>query len=399
MPGSFGPCACLRGLEEGEDMFELDREQRMMLSSVKEIVDREIRPRAAGLDEEQRFPWETVRLFADNGMLTPLLPERYGGVGASYLLFCMILEEIAKACASSALLLIAQADGMLPLLCGGSEALKETILPGLARGNLAAFAATEPGAGSDVLSMKTRAVRRGDRYLLNGRKCFITNGSVADVISVYAYTDPEKGARGISAFVVTKDSPGLSYGKNENKMGMRGSVNSELIFEDLEVPVANRIGPEGDGVANMMAALDTSRLFAAAQAVGLAQGAIDEAVAYARERVQFGKPIARTQAIQFMLADMVAATEAARLLTYEAARCLDREEKGGRARKFCAMAKFTASDTAMKVTTDAVQVLGGYGYMKEFPVERMMRDAKLIQIYTGTNQIMRLVTAREIFRG
>jgi len=378
-------------------MIELDREQEMMLAAVREIVDREVRPQAAQIDEEQRFPWETVRVFADNGILTPLLPQQYGGVGVNYLLFCMILEEIAKACASSALLLIAQADGMLPILCGGSEALKEAHLPGLAKGNLAAFAATEPDAGSDVLSMKTRAVRDGGRYLINGRKCFITNGSVADVLTVYAYTDPDKGPRGISAFVVTKGSPGLSYGKNENKMGMRGSVNSELIFEDLSVPVENRIGEEGEGVANMMAALDTSRLFAAAQAVGLAQGAIDEAVTYAGARVQFGKPIARTQAIQFMLADMVAATEAARLLTYQAARYLDRG-KGPQARKFCAMAKFTASDTAMKVTTDAVQVLGGYGYMKDFPVERMMRDAKLIQIYTGTNQIMRMVTAREIFR-
>jgi cyclohex-1-ene-1-carbonyl-CoA dehydrogenase len=214
---------------------------------------------------------------------------------------------------------------------------------------------------------------------------------------VYAYTDPAKGARGISAFVVEKGSPGLHYGKDENKMGMRGSVNSELIFEDMVVPAQNRIGEEGEGVGNMMAALDTSRLFAGAQAVGLAQGAIDEAVTYARNRVQFGKPIARTQAIQFMLADMVASTEAARLLTYQAARLLDKE-KGHTARKFCALAKFTASDTAMKVTTDAVQVMGGYGYMKDFPVERMMRDAKLIQIYTGTNQIMRMVAAREIFR-
>jgi cyclohex-1-ene-1-carbonyl-CoA dehydrogenase len=287
---------------------------------------------------------------------------------------------------------------MLPILFGGSEAQKEAYLPGLARGRLAAFAATEPGAGSDVLSMKTRAVPGGDCYVLNGRKCFITNGSVADVITVYAYTDPEKGPRGISAFVVEKGTPGLVYGKNENKMGMRGSVNSELIFEDMAVPAGNLLGREGDGTANMMAALDTSRLFAAAQAVGLAQGAMEQAVSHARQRVQFGRPIARQQAIQFMLADMAAAIEAARLLTHEAARHLDRGN-AQEARKYCAMAKFTASDTAMKVTTDAVQVLGGYGYMKDFPVERMMRDAKLIQIYTGTNQIMRLVAAREIFRG
>ncbi|MGD8388607.1 MAG: acyl-CoA dehydrogenase family protein [Desulfobacteraceae bacterium] len=378
-------------------MIELDQEQQMMLSTVREIVDREVRPRAAEIDENQAFPWGAVRVFSENGVLTPLLPETYGGVGANYVLFSMILEEIAKACASTALLLIAQADGMLPILFGGSKELKQAYLPGLARGRLAAFAATEPEAGSDVLSMKTRAVRDGDRYVLNGRKCFITNGSVADVLTVYAYTDPAKGARGMSAFVVEKGFPGLHYGKDENKMGMRGSVNSELIFEDMVVPAENRIGEEGEGVGNMMAALDTSRLFAAAQAVGLAQGAIDEAVTYAQNRVQFGKPIARTQAIQFMLADMVASTEAARLLTYQAARLMD-TEKGHKARKFCAMAKFTASDTAMKVTTDAVQVMGGYGYMKDFPAERMMRDAKLIQIYTGTNQIMRLVAAREIFR-
>ncbi len=379
-------------------MIELNREQQMMLSTVKEIVREVIRPRAAELDEKQEFPWDAVRVFAENGILTPLLPEKYGGIGADYLFFCKILEEIARACASSALLLIAQADGMLPILFGGSEAQKEAHLPGLARGGLAAFAATEPDAGSDVLAMKTRAVPEGDHYVMNGRKCFITNGSVADVITVYAYTDPEKGPRGISAFVVEKGTPGLVYGKNENKMGMRGSINSELIFEDMAVPGGNLIGGEGDGVSNMMAALDTSRLFAAAQAVGLAQGAIEEAVRYSGERVQFGRPIARHQAVQFMLADMVAATEAARLLTYQAARHLD-HGNGHQARKYCAMAKFTASDTAMKVTTDAVQVLGGYGYMKDFPVERMMRDAKLIQIYTGTNQIMRMVAAREIFRG
>jgi cyclohex-1-ene-1-carbonyl-CoA dehydrogenase len=378
-------------------MIELDREQRMMLSTVRDIVREVIRPRAAEIDEKQEFPWEAVKVFSENGVLTPLLPEKYGGVGAGFPLFCLMLEEVAKVCASSALLLIAQADGMLPILIGGSEELKDRFLPGLAGGKLAAFAATEPDAGSDILSMRTGALRDGDRYIINGRKCFITNGSVADLLTVYAYTDPRRGARGITAFVVEKGTPGLSYGKNENKMGMRGSVNSELIFEDMAVPAENRIAEEGDGVANMMEALDTSRLFAAAQAVGLALGAIDEAVRYAKERVQFGRPIARAQAVQFMIADMVAATESARLLTHQAALYMD-QGPSSRARKYCAMAKFTASDAAMKVTTDAVQVMGGYGYMKDFPVERMMRDAKLIQIYTGTNQIMRMVAAREIFR-
>ena len=378
-------------------MLNLNAEQKMILATVREIVQKKIRPRAAEIDEKAEFPWDTVRIFAENGILTPLLPEKYGGIGLPYLTFSMILEKISKVCASSALILIAQADGMLPILCAGSDVLKETYLPGLAKGKLAGFAATEPGAGSDILSMKTRAVRKGDVYIINGQKCFTTNGSIADVLTVYAFTDPEKKSKGISAFAVEKGSPGLNYGKNENKMGMRGCVNSQLFFEDMEVSEKNIIGQEGKGIASMMAALDTSRLFSASQAVGLAQGAIDEAVGYARQRIQFGKPIADVQAIQFMIADMVANTEAARLLTYQAARHLDKNALSS-VRKSCAMAKFFASDNAMKVTTDAVQVMGGYGYMKDFPVERMMRDAKLIQIYTGTNQIMRLVTAREVFQ-
>lgn len=378
-------------------MITLNSEQEMILATVREIARERIRPRAAEIDERAEFPWDTVKIFAENGVLAPLLPERYGGIELEYLTFSMILEEIAKACASSALILIAQADGMLPILCKGSEALKERYLPGLAKGCLAAFAATEPGAGSDILSMRTRAIRRGDGFVINGQKCFTTNGSIADVLTVYAYTDPEKGSKGITAFVVEKGTEGLKYGKNENKMGMRGCVNSQLFFDDMEIPAENVIGDEGAGISSMMAALDSSRLFSASQAVGLAQGAIDEAVSYARQRIQFGRPIAALQAIQFMIADMAAGTDAARLLTYQAACRLDRKEIK-RIPQSCAMAKFFASDNAMKVTTDAVQVMGGYGYMKEYPMERMMRDAKLIQIYTGTNQIMRLVTAREIFR-
>jgi alkylation response protein AidB-like acyl-CoA dehydrogenase len=378
-------------------VIELNEEQRMTLNTVRDIAREEIKPRAAEIDEKQEFPWDTLRLFTENGILAPLLPEKYGGIGAEYLLFSMILEEISKVCASSALLLIAQADGMLPILYGGSEELKGRYLPGLAKGKIAAFGATEPDAGSDILSMRTRAVRKGDEYAIHGQKCFITNGSIADVISIYAYTDPDKKSKGITAFVIEKGSKGLIYGKNENKMGMRGSINSELFFEDVPVPEKNRIGEEGEGIGNMMAALETSRLFAASQAVGLAQGAIDEAVTYSKQRIQFGQPISKIQAIQFMIADMVANTEAARLLTYQAARHLDRQKRNLIPR-FCAMAKFIASDTAMRVTTDAVQVMGGYGYMKDYPVERMMRDAKLIQIYTGTNQIMRLVAAREIFK-
>lgn len=378
-------------------MITLNSEQEMILATVREIVQDTIRPMAAIIDEHAEFPWDTVRIFAENGMLAPLLPEKYGGIGLTYLTFSMILEEIAKACASSALILIAQADGMLPILCAGNESLKERVLPPLAKGGLAAFAATEPGAGSDILSMNTRAVRRGDVYVLNGQKCFITNGSIADVLTVYTFTDREKGSKGITAFAVEKGTPGLCYGKNENKMGMRGCINSQLFFEEMEISAENIIGDEGKGIGSMMAALDASRLFSASQAVGLAQGAMDEAVAYARQRSQFGRPIAEMQAIQFMIADMAAGTDAARLLAYQAARRLDRKD-GKLGPQACAMAKFFASDNAMKVTTDAVQVMGGYGYMKDYPVERMMRDAKLIQIYTGTNQIMRLVTARGIFR-
>jgi alkylation response protein AidB-like acyl-CoA dehydrogenase len=381
----------------GISMIQLNQQQRMILNTLRSIAQKELKPRAPKIDETGVFSWETVKIFAENGILAPLLPEKYGGIGSDYLTFCLILEEIAKVCASSALLLIAQADGMLPIYYGGSEALKQKYLPGLAKGKLAAFAVTEPGAGSDVLSMRTRAVKDGNDYVLNGQKCFITNGSIADVISVYAYSNPELGPQGISAFVVEKGSEGLIYGRNENKMGMRGCLNSELFFENLRVPASHRIGEDGGGLHNMMAALATSRLFAAAQAVGLAQGAIDEAKAYAKQRVQFGKPIAYIQAVQFMMADMVAQTEAARLLTYQAAVHLD-NNRWDLGQRFCAMAKFTASDTAMRVTTDAVQVMGGYGYMKDYPVERMMRDAKLIQIYTGTNQIMRLITAREIFK-
>jgi len=378
-------------------MIELTQEQEMILKTVKDIAREKIKPRAAEIDEKAEFPWDTVKTYAQNGILAPLLPEKYGGIGAPYLVFSMILEEIAKVCASSALILIAQADGMLPILFGGSEELKARYLPGLAKGKLAAFAATEPEAGSDIVSMKTHAVRKGDVYVLNGRKIFTTNGSIADVITVYAYAESEKGVAGITPFVVEKGSKGLTYGKNENKMGMRGALNSQLYFDDLIVPEGNRIGEEGEGMGNLMAALDTSRLFSASQAVGLAQGAIDEVVRYAKERVQFGRALAKFQAIQFMIADMVAATEAARLLTYQAAEYMDRKI-WDLATRFCAMAKFTASDTAMKVTTDAVQIMGGYGYMKDFPLERMMRDAKLIQIYTGTNQIMRIVAAREILK-
>ncbi|MBI4962216.1 MAG: acyl-CoA dehydrogenase family protein [Desulfomonile tiedjei] len=378
-------------------MFALSDEQKMILDTVRRIAEKEIKPRAAELDETGGFPDHALNVFAENGLLNPLLPSQYGGVETSFLTFSMILEQISRVCASTALMLIAQADGMLPILHSAGQDLKERYLTRLGGDSraLTALAATEPAAGSDLLSMRTRAVAKGDRFVVNGQKCFITNGSVADFFVLYAFTDPGKQAKGISAFVVEKVFPGLVYGKNENKMGMRGSINSELFFEDMEIPRENLIGKEGDGFPSLMRTLAMSRLFCASQAVGLAQGALDEAVQYAGERIQFGKPIAALSPIQFMVADMAAGVESSRLLTYKAALMFDRNAHK-EAGLIAAMAKFTASDTAMKVTTDAVQILGGYGYMKDYPVERMMRDAKLTQIYTGTNQIMRLVAGRSI---
>ncbi|HUU00368.1 MAG TPA: acyl-CoA dehydrogenase family protein [Myxococcota bacterium] len=380
-------------------MFSPDEEQKIILESVRRIAARELEPRAAELDEQAAFPKAALEIFADNGLLNPLLPESYGGVESSMLTTVMIIEEIARVCASSALLIIAQTDGMLPILHGGPDDLRQKFLTQLGGDSrkLTALAATEPGAGSDLLSMKTRAVRDGDDYVINGQKCFITNGSLADLIVVYAYTSPEKQSRGMSAFVVEKGTLGLSYGKNERKMGMRGSVNSELLFEDMRVPAANLIGEEGSGFANLLQTLSINRMFCAAQAVGIARGALDHAITFARQRVQFGKPIAFLAPIQFMIADMATAVEAARLLTYQAAVEFDRGDKKAGA-LHGGMAKVLASDTAMQVTTDAVQVMGGYGYMKDYPVERMMRDAKLTQIYTGTNQIARMVTGRALLK-
>lgn len=377
-------------------MTQLTEEQKLTLDMVRDVVQREIAPRALELDENSLFPEHARDLFAQLELLNPLLPAEYGGSELGVTTLALVLEEISKACASTALLLIAQTDGMLPIIHGGSPELKQRFLPRFAGTSrlLTAIAATEPNAGSDLLAMKTRAEKKGDRYVINGQKCFITNGSVADVMVVYAYTAPDKGAKGISAFVVEKGTPGLVYGRNEHKMGMRGSINSELFFENMEIPAENLLGPEGTGFANLMQTLSTNRVFCAAQAVGIAQGALDIAMAHCRDRVQFGKPIAHLAPVQFMIADMATKVEAARLLTRQAARALDANDKS--AVLYGSMAKTFASDSAMSVTTDAVQVLGGSGYMKENGVERMMRDAKLTQIYTGTNQITRMVAGRAL---
>ena len=378
-------------------MFQLDEEQRLILQSVREIVQKEIKPRAAALDETGEFPWDIVRIFAKNDILNPLLPRKYGGVEVSTYTFCMIVEEIAKACASSALLLVAQAEGTLPILYGADESLQEKYLKRLAGGSqvLIGLGAIEPSAGSGIFSLRTRAELRGDQYILQGEKCFAKNGSVADFLVLYAYTDRSKGSHGVSALVVEKGAPGLVFRRNENKMGMRGTIYSEILLENLAVPRENLIGQEGEGFSNMLKTLSASRLFTAAQAVGLAEGAMEEALSYARRRVQFGKTISHHAPIQFMIAEMATGIESARLLTYQTAFLFDQGE-WKRAGTHAAMAKLIASDTAMKVTTDAVQIMGGYGYMKDYPVERMMRDAKLTQIYTGTNQIMKLIIGRDL---
>jgi cyclohex-1-ene-1-carbonyl-CoA dehydrogenase len=378
-------------------MFQLDEEQRLILQSVREIVQKEIKPQAAALDERGQFPWDVVRIFAKNDILNPLLPRKYGGVEVSAYTFCMIVEEIAKVCASSALLLIAQAEGTLSIIYGADESLKEKYLKRLAGDSqvLTGLGAIEQSVGSGIFSLPTRAKLQGDQYFLHGEKCFAKNGSVADFLVLYASTDRSKGSHGISAFVVEKGFPGLVFKRDENKMGMRGAIYSEILLENLVVPRENLIGQEGEGFSNMLKTLSTSRLFTAAQGVGLAQGAMEEAISYARRRVQFGKTISHHTPIQFMIAEMAAGIESARLLTYETAFLFDQGE-WKRAGTHAAMAKLIASDTAMKVTTDAVQIMGGYGYMKDYPVERMMRDAKLTQIYTGTNQIMKLIIGRDL---
>ena len=329
-------------------------------------------------------------------MLGIPFPAEYGGLGLSFLTYVKVVEEVSKACASSGLMIAVQELGALPIIIAGNDAQKTQYIPKLASGEyIAAYALTEAGSGSDAAgSMRTRAEKRGDSYVLNGNKIWITQGSVADVISVFAVTDPTKGPNGISAFVVEKNFPGFKVGKLEKKMGIRGSPTCELIFENCVVPAENLLGEEGTGFKTAMKVLDKSRPGIAAQALGIAQGALDYATEYTKQRVAFGKPISQQQGLQFMLADMKVEVEASRLLLYEAARKCDQSAPD--LTLYAALAKLKAGDTAMKVTTDAVQILGGFGYSTDYPVERMMRDAKITQIYEGTQQIQRLVIARTL---
>jgi butyryl-CoA dehydrogenase len=378
--------------------YFLTEDQIALRDLVRQIADEKVRPVAAKYDRDGTFPWDLVKVFAEAGLFSSVVPEEYGGMGLGVLELALITEELSKACGGIALSVAASALGMFPILISGTDEQRKKYLPDLAAGKkLAAFCLTEPSAGSDAGSMKTRAVKKGDEYLLNGTKVFITNGGVAEVFTVITVSDPERGTRGTTAFIVEKNFPGFKVGKEEDKMGIRASSTAEIIFEDCRVPEKNRLGREGEGFAVAMKTLDKSRPGVAAQALGIAQGAFDEALKYAKTRVQFGHPIISLQAIQFLLADMATQIEAARALLYQAARNVDADCKG--MGQVSAMSKLMASDVAMKVATDAVQIFGGYGYMRDYPVEKYMRDAKITQIYEGTNQIQRLVIARSLLHG
>ena len=375
-------------------------EQGLLIEAIRELAQREIAPLAAEIDAEGRFPHEWVEALRANGVFALCFEERFGGMGASTLVKIQAVEELSKVDATAGLLLAVQELASLPVRLVGTPEQRERYEPRWASGEvLAAYALTEPEAGSDSAAMRTTAVRDGDGYVLNGTKRFITNAGVAGTYAVFAKTDPAAGHAGVSAFMVEADDPGFSVGKLEHKMGIRGSTTGELHFDDCRIPADRLLGREGEGFRLAMRVLDRSRPGIAAQALGLAQGAIDYALAYAQERQAFGRPIAAQQGLQFMLADMQTRTEAARLLLYETARMIDEEPDSPRLTRFSAMAKLLCSDVAMDVTTDAVQILGGYGYVSDYPVERMMRDAKITQSYEGTNQIQRLVIARERLAG
>ena len=378
------------------ELYTIPREHLDFRDTIRQIATERIAPRAAEIDEKAEYPHDLRRLLAEQDILALPFDSEHGGTGTGTLMLNMAIEEIAKACASTALILMVQELGTLPIKLFGSEQLKARFLPRCASGEWSpAFALSEPEAGSDPGGMITRAVRDGGEWVIDGSKNWISNLGVADFYIVFAVTDKEAGhSRGITAFVVEADRPGFSVGKLEHKLGIRGSPTGQPIFDGVRVPEENVVGEVGAGFKVAMATLDRSRLGVAAQALGIAQGATDYAVAYARERRQFGKPINAFQAIQFKLADMETQCAAARELLYQAAARIDRgdPELG----KYSAMAKLFCSDTAMAVTVEAIQVLGGYGYVKEYPVERMLRDAKITQIYEGTNEIQRLVIARTL---
>jgi len=364
---------------------------------VRDFAEKDVAPLAAELDEKGEVPFENIKTMGRLGLLGLTAPEEYGGCGADTISYVIAIEELSKACASTAIVMAVQNSLVnYGLAKFGTEEQKQKYLTRLVTGEwIGAFALTEPGAGSDAAAQRTTAVRDGDDYVLNGSKCFITNGGFADVVIVFAMTDKSRGTRGISAFIVEKTFPGFSVGKEENKMGIRGTNTSELIFEDCRVPAENLLGKEGQGFKIAMVTLDAGRIGVGAQAVGIAQAAFEAAAEYAKTREQFGGPISRLQAIQWMIADMATRIEAARLLVYNAAL---KKDSGERFTKEAAMAKLYASETAAFVVDCALQIHGGYGYMKEYPVERYYRDARITRIYEGTSEIQRLVIANQVLR-
>jgi len=376
--------------------YGFTEEQRMIKDLCRQIAEEKIKPVREHYDESGEFPWEIVKIFAEADLFGLAIEEKYGGMGGGVMDTVVAVEELCKVDAGISLALFATGLGTYPIILYGSDEQKEKYLPRIAKGTVAAFGLTEAGAGSDAGGVRTTAVLDGDEYILNGTKQWITNGGEADIYTVIAITNKAKGARGASAFIVEKGTPGFEFGKKENKMGIRASATRELVFSDCRIPKENLISREGMGFLVAMKTLDMSRPGVAAQALGIAAGALEESIKYARERRQFNKPIASFQAIQFMLADMATKVEAARALVYQAARYIDSGAKD--IGKISAMAKVYASDVAMEVTTDAVQIFGGYGYMKEYPVEKMMRDAKITQIYEGTNQIQREVIALSLIK-
>ncbi|MCF6186037.1 MAG: acyl-CoA dehydrogenase family protein [Desulfobulbaceae bacterium] len=377
--------------------YFLTEEQQMIVETARDLTREKILPVRAELDEKNEFATDVLRDMAKADLFSIFVPEEYGGLGGGCFEMVLALEELARGCVGIATSFAANALGIYPVMLAGSDELKEKYLPGIASGDIwAAFGLTEANAGSDASGVQTTAVLDGDHWVLNGTKQWITNGGEAQVYSIIALTDPTKGARGASIFVVEDGDPGFSYGKKEDKMGIRSSATRELIMKDCRIPKNRLVGRKGTGFITVMKTLDLSRPGIGSLGVGLAQAAVDESVTYAKQRIQFGKPVIGFQAVQHMLADMATQLEAARALIYATARHIDAHPK--KMSKISAMSKVFATDMAMKVTTDAVQVLGGYGYMKEYPVEKMMRDAKILQIYEGTNQIQRNVIGQELNR-
>jgi alkylation response protein AidB-like acyl-CoA dehydrogenase len=379
--------------------FILNDDQKMLRDTVRRIAESEFGPRAAEVDETEKFPREAFKTLGENGLMGIQVPEEYGGAGAGMLSLILTVEEVARVCASTSVILTTQALASDPLLLAGTEEQKKNYLNRMASGQcLGACAITEPGAGSDVSGMKTNAKKVDGGWLLNGSKIFITNGGESDIVTVLAYTNKEKGNKGISMLIVEAGDKGFVVGRPEHKLGIHGSDTRELTFEDVFLPEGRMLGGEGNGFKILMTTFNYTRPAVASQALGIAQGALEASIKYAKDRVQFGKPLASFQGLQWMLAEMALGVETARTIVYRAAATIDAEPGSPDIPRISSMAKWYASDVAMKVTTDAVQIFGGYGYSREYPVERMMRDAKITQIYEGTNQIQRVIIAGQILK-